>query len=92
MEKNSIADYFADEGEMGHIGFLSKELSKEIDARLADLQIVDELADPVLDASLLEKCRHDNDQIIGTIYSAQSAISEVIDLMRRRPVFAEQQL
>ena len=69
MEKNSIADYFIDEGEIGHLSYLSGELVREIDARLRDLQIVDELADSVLDAELITNCQHNNDIIIGMIYS-----------------------
>ena len=92
MKTNNMADYFAAEGEMGHIGYLSGKLAKEIAVRFADLQIVDELADPTLDAALLEKCGHDNDIIIGMIYSAQAAIAEATEMLLRRPVFAVQQL
>lgn len=90
MEKNSIADYFIDEGEIGHLSYLSGELVREIDVRLRDLQIVDELADPVLDAELITNCQHNNDIIIGMIYSAQTAIEEATEMIRRRPVFAVQ--
>ena len=92
MEKISIADHFADEGELGHLSYLSGKLVKELDARLADLRIVDELADPTLDAELLKKCGHDNDIIIGMIYSAQAAIEEATEMLQRRPVFVAQQL
>ena len=90
MAKNSIADYFADEGEMGHLSYLSGKLVKEVESRLADLRVVDELADPTVDAELLERCGHDNDIIIGMIYSAQAAIEEATEMIRRRPVFAVQ--
>lgn len=92
METNNMADYFAAEGEMGHIGYLSGKLAKEIAARFADLQIIDALADPVDDAELIINCQHDNDIIIGMIYSAQAAIEEATEMLLRRPVFAVQQL
>ena len=90
MDTTGLAEYFCDQGMKGYIDHLAKELSKEIEARMADLQIVDALADSVEDAELLARSARDNDVIIGMIYAAQNAIAGTIDMLQRRQVFAAQ--
>ena len=90
MQTANMAEYFRTESEMGHVNYLSDQLEEAMESRFSDLRLLDELADPELDTELLVQCSHDNDVVIGMIYSAQAAIAEATEMIRRRPVFAVQ--